>query len=239
MSHVVSLPACDSPSDPWLPRRHVLHVLLRVSLPPGSGKWGRTVEKPGPVMTQGQGREDSWSLWVSGCVWRRGTFQPAASLRDCRHWGVSLGGHIFLPPVCTQAERSSFEAGCFGCKGSKLGSRVCVSGSTVISTGLRGDSKISSLCCLKLNPDFKKKLFLVVLGLRCSLQGLPLAVDQGSRARRLSCCGTWSSLPCRMWGLSSPTGARTHGPCSKAQSLNWTTREVQSALYDEGLQCSV
>ena len=159
MSCVVSLPACDSPSDPLLPRLHVFHVLLEVLLPLGSGKWGGTVEKPGPVKTQGRGREDSWSLWVSGCVWRRGSFQPASSLRDCRHWGVFLGGHIFSPPVCTQAERSSFEAGCFGCKGSKLGSCVCVSGSSAISTGLRGDSaKISSLCCLKLNPNFKKKI---------------------------------------------------------------------------------
>lgn len=159
MCRVVSLPACDSPSDPSLPRLPALHVLLGVSLPLGSGTWGGTVEKPGPVTTQHQGREDSWSLGVSGCVWRRGTFQPAACLSGCRHWAVSVGGHIFLPPVCTQAERSSFEAGCFGCKGSKLGSRVCVSGSSAISTGPRGDSaKISSLCCLKLNPQFKKKI---------------------------------------------------------------------------------
>lgn len=102
MCRVVSLPACDSPSDPSLPHLPALHVLLGVSLPPGSGKWGGTVEKPGPVMTQCQRQEDSWSLGVSGCVWQCGTFQPAASLSGYRHWAVSVGGHIFLPPVCTR-----------------------------------------------------------------------------------------------------------------------------------------
>ena len=39
---------------------------LGVSLPPGSRKRGRAVEKPGPVLMEGYGQEDCWSLWVSG-----------------------------------------------------------------------------------------------------------------------------------------------------------------------------
>ena len=47
------------------------------------------------------------------------------------------------------------------------------------------------------------------------------------RALRFSSCGTWSWLPCSMWGLSSLTRDQTCIPCIARWILNhWTSREV-------------
>ena len=83
------------------------------------------------------------------------------------------------------------------------------------------------LCICEYVKDllFKKKkiICLAALDLSCGKQDLPasslmwctdsLAVGTGSRAHRLSSCGTQAQMLHGMWNLSTPTRNWTHVPC--------------------------
>lgn len=178
----MSLPACDLPGDPLLPRLPVLHVLLGGLTSPGLQK-------------AGQGRGEAWSC-VGGGLQARGFLEPVGFRGACGAMGpftlqlpsVTAGTGV-SPLVPTYSCPQCAHRRCLCWRQAALVARevssgvmcVFVSGSSAISTGPHGDSaKISSLYCLKLNPDFfLKKLVLVVLGLRCGLQGLSLAAEHG------------------------------------------------------------
>ena len=54
----------------------------------------------------------------------------------------------------------------------------------------------------------------------------------GSRAHRLSGCGTWAQLPCSMWDVSPQCKDGTHVPCIGRWILShYSTREVPHCSF--------